>query len=67
MFDLTGACHCQIMDLVIPGSVDMTKVKFDAQAEDDCKHNFSLLQEAFSKNDITMVSDEVEFGRVFFK
>ncbi len=52
----TGACHCQIMDCVIPGSVDMTKVKFDPQGEDDCKHNFSLLQEALSKNDITRVS-----------
>ncbi|XP_042347761.1 DNA (cytosine-5-)-methyltransferase 3 beta, duplicate a [Plectropomus leopardus] len=49
----SGACHCQIMDWVIPGSVDMTKVKFDAQGEDDFKHNFSLLSEAFSKSGIT--------------
>ncbi|XP_061529922.1 DNA (cytosine-5)-methyltransferase 3C-like [Phycodurus eques] len=49
----SGACHCQIMDCVIPGSIDMTKVKFDAKAEQDCKHNFSLLQEAFTKNRIT--------------
>ncbi|XP_074499588.1 uncharacterized protein LOC141772483 isoform X1 [Sebastes fasciatus] len=48
----SGACHCQIMDWVIPGSVDMTKVKFDAQGEDDYKHNYSLLHEAFSKRDI---------------
>uniref|UniRef100_A0A8C2X6D8 DNA (cytosine-5-)-methyltransferase n=1 Tax=Cyclopterus lumpus TaxID=8103 RepID=A0A8C2X6D8_CYCLU len=49
----SGACHCQIMDWVIPGSIDMTKVKLDAQGEDDCKHNFSLLHEAFSKSGIT--------------
>ncbi|KAM9351026.1 DNA (cytosine-5-)-methyltransferase 3 beta, duplicate a [Symphorus nematophorus] len=49
----SGACHCQVMDWVIPGSVDMANVKFDAQGEDDCKHNFSLLQEAFTKNGIT--------------
>uniref|UniRef100_A0A665T6K7 DNA (cytosine-5-)-methyltransferase n=1 Tax=Echeneis naucrates TaxID=173247 RepID=A0A665T6K7_ECHNA len=49
----SGACHCQIMDWVIPGSVDITKVKFDAQGEDDYKHNFSLLHEAFSKSGIT--------------
>ncbi|XP_042264064.1 DNA (cytosine-5-)-methyltransferase 3 beta, duplicate a isoform X1 [Thunnus maccoyii] len=49
----SGACQCQLMDWVIPGSVDMSKVKFDAQGEDDCKHNFSLLHEAFSKNGIT--------------
>uniref|UniRef100_A0A669CGH3 DNA (cytosine-5-)-methyltransferase n=1 Tax=Oreochromis niloticus TaxID=8128 RepID=A0A669CGH3_ORENI len=49
----SGACHCQMMDCVFPGSVDMTKVKFDAQSEDDCKHNFSILHEAFSTNGIT--------------
>lgn len=53
--DPTGASQCQIMDCVIPGSVDLSKVKFDAQGEDDCKHNFSLLHEAFSKNGITKV------------
>ncbi|XP_051805509.1 DNA (cytosine-5)-methyltransferase 3C-like [Acanthochromis polyacanthus] len=49
----SGACHCQIMDCVVPGSVDMTKVKFDAQSEDDYRHNFSLLHDAFSSNGIT--------------
>ncbi|KAI3357484.1 hypothetical protein L3Q82_015893 [Scortum barcoo] len=51
----SGACHCQIMDCIRPGSVDMNKVKFDAQSEDDCKHNFSLLQEAFSKIGVTKI------------
>lgn len=55
MYDPTGACHCQLMDWVLPGSVDMTKVKFDAQDEDDYKHNYSLLHEAFSKSGITRV------------
>lgn len=55
VYDPTGACHCQIMDWVLPGSVDMTKVKFDAQCEDDYRHNFSLLLEAFSKYSITTV------------
>ncbi|XP_054631910.1 DNA (cytosine-5-)-methyltransferase 3 beta, duplicate a isoform X2 [Dunckerocampus dactyliophorus] len=49
----SGACHCQLMSGIIPGSIDMTRVKFDAQAEDDCKHNFSLLQDAFTNNHIT--------------
>lgn len=52
----TGACQCQIMDRVIPGSVDMSKVKFDAQCENDYRHNFSLLRHAFKKNNITKVS-----------
>lgn len=55
VLDPTGACHCQIMDCIIPGSVAMTKVKFDAQGEEDCKHNFSLLHEAFTKCGITRV------------
>ncbi|XP_031146229.2 DNA (cytosine-5-)-methyltransferase 3 beta, duplicate a isoform X1 [Sander lucioperca] len=60
----SGACHCQIMDLVIPGSVDMTKVKFDAQGEDDCKHNFHLLHEAFRESGIrkTFPVDEIIKG-----
>ncbi|TNN73296.1 DNA (cytosine-5)-methyltransferase 3B [Liparis tanakae] len=49
----SGACHCQIMDWVLPGSIDITKVKLDAQGEDDYKHNFSLLHEALSKSGIT--------------
>ncbi|XP_041859964.1 DNA (cytosine-5-)-methyltransferase 3 beta, duplicate a isoform X2 [Melanotaenia boesemani] len=49
----SGACYCQMMDRTFPGSVDMTKVKFDAQSEDDCKHNFALLRDAFSKKGIT--------------
>ncbi|XP_020491467.2 DNA (cytosine-5-)-methyltransferase 3 beta, duplicate a [Labrus bergylta] len=48
----SGASHCQIMDWVIPGSVDLTKVKFDAKDEDDYRHNFRLLSEALSKNSI---------------
>uniref|UniRef100_A0A8C7ZD26 DNA (cytosine-5-)-methyltransferase n=1 Tax=Oryzias sinensis TaxID=183150 RepID=A0A8C7ZD26_9TELE len=51
--DLLGACYCQIMDCTIPGSIDLAKVKFDAQCEDDYKHNFTLLQEAFKKQGIT--------------
>ncbi|XP_041802626.1 DNA (cytosine-5-)-methyltransferase 3 beta, duplicate a isoform X2 [Chelmon rostratus] len=62
----SGACHCQIMDCVIPGSVDLTKVKFDAQGE-DCKHNFSLLHEAFSKNGITRTIPVEELIKGDFK
>uniref|UniRef100_UPI003AAC113C DNA (cytosine-5-)-methyltransferase 3 beta, duplicate a n=1 Tax=Centroberyx gerrardi TaxID=166262 RepID=UPI003AAC113C len=49
----SGACYCQMMDWLIPDSVDMSKVKFQAQGEEDYKHNFSLLQEAFEKSSIT--------------
>ncbi|KAM9751469.1 DNA (cytosine-5-)-methyltransferase 3 beta, duplicate a [Menidia menidia] len=49
----SGAHYCQIMDLIFPASVDMTSVKFESQSENDYKHNFSLLKEAFDKMDIT--------------
>lgn len=49
----SGACHCQMMDCTFPGSVDLTKVKFDAQTKKDFKHNFSLLQDAFTHKGVT--------------
>uniref|UniRef100_A0A3B4T5T3 DNA (cytosine-5-)-methyltransferase n=1 Tax=Seriola dumerili TaxID=41447 RepID=A0A3B4T5T3_SERDU len=63
----SGACQCQIMDWVLPGSVDLTKVKFDAQGEEDYKHNFSLLREAFSKNGITKTIPVEELIKGDFK
>lgn len=58
-----GACHCQMMDLVVPGSVDMTQVKFGVQSDDDCMHNFGLLCKAFDKSSITKVCyrDKLQF------
>uniref|UniRef100_A0AAQ5WWD8 DNA (cytosine-5-)-methyltransferase n=1 Tax=Amphiprion ocellaris TaxID=80972 RepID=A0AAQ5WWD8_AMPOC len=63
----SGACHCQIMDCVVPGSVDMTKVKFDAQSEDEYRHNFSLLHDAFSSNGITKTLPVEELIKGDFK
>uniref|UniRef100_A0A672IKJ2 DNA (cytosine-5-)-methyltransferase n=1 Tax=Salarias fasciatus TaxID=181472 RepID=A0A672IKJ2_SALFA len=54
----SGACYCQIMDCILPGSVDQNQVKLDAESEEDCKHNFNLLQEAFTKSGITRVSQD---------
>uniref|UniRef100_A0A3B5B1V2 Calponin-homology (CH) domain-containing protein n=1 Tax=Stegastes partitus TaxID=144197 RepID=A0A3B5B1V2_9TELE len=65
--NLTGACHCQLMDCVIPGSIDMTKVKFDAQSEEDYRHNFSLLHESFRKNGITKTMPVEELIKGNFK
>lgn len=41
--------------MVVPGSVDMTKVKLKSKSEKDYEHNFTLLQEAFNKSGITKV------------
>ncbi|KAK5864186.1 hypothetical protein PBY51_001146 [Eleginops maclovinus] len=56
----SGACHCQMMDLVVPGSVDMTQVKFHVQSDDDCNHNFALLAKAFERSNIAKTIPAVE-------
>ncbi|XP_016315210.1 DNA (cytosine-5-)-methyltransferase 3 beta, duplicate a [Sinocyclocheilus anshuiensis] len=48
----SGACFCQFMDLLFPGSIDMSKVKFESQKRSDFKQNYSLLQTAFRKSGI---------------
>ncbi|XP_047226829.1 DNA (cytosine-5-)-methyltransferase 3 beta, duplicate a isoform X2 [Girardinichthys multiradiatus] len=49
---VSGACQCQMMDCTFPGSVDLTKVKFDAQSKEHFRHNYSLLQDAFSQKGV---------------
>uniref|UniRef100_A0A4W6EGM2 DNA (cytosine-5-)-methyltransferase n=1 Tax=Lates calcarifer TaxID=8187 RepID=A0A4W6EGM2_LATCA len=58
----SGACHCQILDWAVPGSLDLSKVKFDAKTEDDCKHNFTLLNKAlkYTENVIIPVEEIVK-------
>uniref|UniRef100_A0A8C2FFJ2 DNA (cytosine-5-)-methyltransferase n=1 Tax=Cyprinus carpio TaxID=7962 RepID=A0A8C2FFJ2_CYPCA len=49
----SGACFCQLMDLLFPGSIDMSKVKFESQKRSDFLQNYSLLQTAFRKSGVT--------------
>ncbi|XP_026104912.1 DNA (cytosine-5)-methyltransferase 3A-like isoform X1 [Carassius auratus] len=48
----SGACFCQLMDLLFPGSIDMSKVKFESQKRSDFIQNYSLLQAAFRKSGV---------------
>ncbi|RXN23285.1 DNA (cytosine-5-)-methyltransferase 3 duplicate a isoform X1 [Labeo rohita] len=48
----SGACFCQLMDLLFPGSIDMSKVKFESQKRSDFVQNYSLLQTAFRKSGV---------------
>lgn len=43
------------MDLLFPGSIDMSKVMFESQKRSDFKQNYSLLQTAFQKSGIKQV------------
>uniref|UniRef100_A0A4W6EDZ1 DNA (cytosine-5-)-methyltransferase n=1 Tax=Lates calcarifer TaxID=8187 RepID=A0A4W6EDZ1_LATCA len=63
----SGACHCQILDWAVPGSLDLSKVKFDAKTEDDCKHNFTLLNKALSKSGFTRIIPVEEIVKGDFK
>ncbi|KAM7405335.1 hypothetical protein PAMP_012604 [Pampus punctatissimus] len=45
----TGAVHCQLMDWLFPGSLDVSMVRFQSNNTVDSIHNYSLLQAAFRK------------------
>lgn len=46
----TGAVYCQIIDSIYPGTVQLSKVKFNAKQEHEFVHNYKILQAAFVKN-----------------
>ncbi|EGG14792.1 microtubule-associated protein EB1 [Cavenderia fasciculata] len=45
----TGAAHCQIMDLLFPGKINLAKVNFNAKYDYEYVKNFGYLQEIFAK------------------
>ncbi|XP_051510104.1 DNA (cytosine-5-)-methyltransferase 3 beta, duplicate a isoform X2 [Myxocyprinus asiaticus] len=61
----SGACYCQLMDWLFPGTIDMSKVKFQSQEESDFLQNYSLLQTAFRKTGVTksVPVDELHKGK----
>ncbi|XP_040908571.1 uncharacterized protein LOC121191479 [Toxotes jaculatrix] len=48
----TGAAYCQLMDLLFPGCLDLSRVRFQSSNMVDFIHNYSLLQAAFRKVDV---------------
>jgi RP/EB family microtubule-associated protein len=48
-----GAAFCQIIDAVNPGTVTLARVNFCARLEHDSMENLKILQEAFTKNNLT--------------
>ncbi|TSW62381.1 DNA (cytosine-5)-methyltransferase 3B [Bagarius yarrelli] len=49
----SGACFCQLIDWLFPGSIDINKVKFQCQDQEDFRHNYNILQTGFRKLGIT--------------
>lgn len=56
MFEYPGAAYCQLMNLLFPGSVDLSRVRFQSSDMMDSIHNFSLLQAVFRHVGVVRVS-----------
>ncbi|XP_076840262.1 uncharacterized protein LOC143485023 isoform X2 [Brachyhypopomus gauderio] len=48
----SGAAYCQLMDLLIPGCIDLKKVKFRPGNETEILNNYELLESAFRKTSV---------------
>lgn len=51
-----GAAYCQLMDCLFPGSLDLSRVRFQSSNMVDSIHNYSLLQAAFREVEVKRVS-----------
>jgi len=47
-----GAAICQIFDVIYPGSVQLSKVNYNAKLDYECNHNFKLLENCFKKHSV---------------
>lgn len=52
-----GAVACQIIDAVHPGTINLSKVKFNASTEYDMMSNYKVLQSAFVKLEVDKAID----------
>ena len=57
----SGAAYCQIMDVMYPGCMQLSKVNWNAKYEHEFVQNYKLLQQAFDKN---MVHKHVEVEKL---
>lgn len=61
--DPPGEAYCQLMDLLFPGCLDLSRVRFQSSNLVDFIHNYRLLQRAFRKVGVTRVS--IDFSMVY--
>lgn len=48
----SGAVYCQILDIIYPGKVPLSKVNWKAKLEYEFVSNFKILQQSFLKLNI---------------
>ena len=60
---VSGAAHCQVMDMLHPGTLPFSRVNFGAQMEHECVANYKLLQRAFEKCGIEEHPDWAKLAR----
>ncbi|TRY93504.1 hypothetical protein DNTS_011711 [Danionella cerebrum] len=49
----SGACFCQLVDILFPDTIDLNEVNFESQKKSDFEKNFSLLRSAFQTLGVT--------------
>ena len=57
----SGAIYCQIMDVMYPGCIAMSKINWGAKYEHEFVNNYKLLQQTFDKN---MVHKHIEVEKL---
>ena len=48
----SAAAYCQIIDVIYPGSMPMSKISWGAKYEHEFVNNYKLLQQAFDKHNV---------------
>lgn len=54
-----AAAFCQVIDCIHPDTVNLSRVRFDADQEPEIVNNFKVLQDSFYKNGISQYLDVV--------
>jgi len=52
-----GAAPCQIFDVIYPGSVQLSKLNYNAKMDYECIHNFKILEICFKKQNVDKTFD----------
>eukprot|EP00347_Sterkiella_histriomuscorum_P006743 403351604 len=63
----TGAVYCQIIDAIYPGSVQMSKVNWQAKHDYEFAYNYKVLQVALQKSGISRYIDPTKLMKAKYQ